>query len=242
MKISLFIPCYVDQLTPEIGFAVVDVLERLGHEVEVPSGQTCCGQPAMNNGYEDETRTVARHILKVFADSEAVVIPSGSCGATIKHFYPELFAGRPEEAQAKALAAKTWEFSEFLVDVLKLEDVGARFPHKVTWHDGCHGLRELHIQKQPRSLLAHVQDLELIEMKEAKSCCGFGGTFAIKFPQISTAMTQVKTGSAEETGAEYIVSNDPSCMLQIQGYLEKQGSSLKCLHLAQVLAKTSSDG
>ncbi|MDA3872882.1 MAG: (Fe-S)-binding protein [Kiritimatiellae bacterium] len=239
MKISLFIPCYVDQLTPEIGFAVVNVLERLGHQVEVPSGQTCCGQPAMNNGYEDETRMVARHILKVFADSEAVVIPSGSCGATIKHFYPELFAGRPEEAQAKALAAKTWEFSEFLVDVLKLEDVGARFPHKVTWHDGCHGLRELHIQKQPRTLLAHVRDLELVEMKEAKSCCGFGGTFAIKFPQISTAMTQVKTGSAEETGAEYILSNDPSCMLQIQGYLEKQGSSLQCLHLAQVLEKTS---
>ncbi|MEX2606886.1 MAG: (Fe-S)-binding protein, partial [Kiritimatiellia bacterium] len=220
MKISLFIPCYVDQLTPEIGFAVVEVLERLGHQVDVPPGQTCCGQPAMNNGYEDETRTVARHILNVFADSEAVVIPSGSCGATIKHFYPELFAGRPEEAQAKALAAKTWEFSEFLVDVLKLEDVGARFPHKVTWHDGCHGLRELHIQQQPRTLLAHVRDLELVEMKEAKSCCGFGGTFAIKFPQISTAMTQVKTGSAEETGAEYIVSNDPSCMLQIQGYLE----------------------
>jgi L-lactate dehydrogenase complex protein LldE len=242
MKISLFIPCYVDQLTPEIGFAVVEVLERLGHEVEVPPGQTCCGQPAMNNGYEDETRTVARHILKVFADSEAVVIPSGSCGATIKHFYPELFAGRPEEAEAKALASKTWEFSEFLVDVLKLEDVGARFPHKVTWHDGCHGLRELHIQKQPRTLLAHVQDLELVEMKEAKSCCGFGGTFAVKFPQISTAMTQVKTGSAEETGAEYIVSNDPSCMLQIQGYLEKQGRSLQCLHLAQVLAKTSSEG
>ncbi len=235
MKISLFIPCYVDQLNPEIGFAVAEVLEKLGHEIDVPEGQTCCGQPAMNNGYEEETRTVARHILKVFADCEAVVIPSGSCGATLKHFYPELFAGRPEEEAAKALAAKTWEFSEFLVDVLKVEDVGADFPHKVTWHDGCHGLRELHIQKQPRKLLAKVKGLELLEMKEAKSCCGFGGTFSVKFPQISTAMTQVKTTSAEETGAEFIVSNDPSCMLQIQGYLDKQGSKLKCLHLSQVL-------
>jgi len=235
MNISLFIPCYVDQLQPEIGFAVADILTKLGHEVEVPEGQTCCGQPAMNNGYEDETRTVARHILKVFEKSEAVVIPSGSCGATLKHFYPELFAGRPEEDAAKALAAKTWEFSEFLVDVLNVEDVGAEFPHKVTWHDGCHGLRELHISSQPRKLLAKVKGLELVEMKEAKSCCGFGGTFAVKFPQISTAMTQVKTTSAEETEAEYIVSNDPSCMLQIQGYLDKQGSKLKCLHLSQVL-------
>jgi len=235
MKVSLFIPCYVDQLHPEIGFSVARVLERLGHEVEVPRGQTCCGQPAMNNGYEDETRPVARHQLKVFADSEAVVIPSGSCGAMIKHFYPELFAGRPEEEEAKALAAKTWEFSEFLVDVLKVEDVGARFPHKVTWHDGCHGLRELHIRTQPRRLLGKVKDLELVEMDEARSCCGFGGTFAVKFPQISTAMTQVKVLSALETEAEYIVSNDPSCMLQIQGYLEKQGHKLNCLHLAQVL-------
>lgn len=235
MHVSLFAPCYVDQLTPHIGFAVAEVLESLGHTVDVPEGQTCCGQPAMNTGYEDEARDVARHILRVFAHSEAVVIPSGSCGATLRHFYPELFAGRPEEDDAKALADKTWEFSEFLVDKLKVEDVGARFPHKITWHDGCHGLRELHIRNQPRKLLAKVRDLELVEMREAKSCCGFGGTFAVKFPQISTAMTQVKTTSAEETGAEYIVSNDPSCMLQIQGYLDKQKSPLKCLHLSEVL-------
>jgi L-lactate dehydrogenase complex protein LldE len=235
MNVSLFIPCYVDQLNPEIGFAVASVLEKLGHSIDVPEGQTCCGQPAMNTGYEDETRKVARHILKVFAKSDAVVIPSGSCGAMIKHFYTELFAGRPEEAEAKALAEKTWEFSQFLVDKLGVEDLGARFPHKVTWHDGCHGLRELHIQDQPRKLLAKVKDLELVEMREAKSCCGFGGTFAVKFPKISTAMTQVKTTSAQETEAEYIISNDPSCMLQIQGYLDKQGIDLKCLHLSQVL-------
>lgn len=235
MRTYLFVPCYVDQLQPEIGFAVAEVLEKLGHEVIVPEGQTCCGQPALNNGYEDETRTVARHVMKVFADCDAVVIPSGSCGATLRHFVPELFKDQPEEEAAKALAAKTWEFSEFLVDQLGVEDLGARFPHKVTWHDGCHGLRELHIQDQPRKLLAKVRDLELVEMSEAKSCCGFGGTFAVKFPQISTAMTEVKTTSAADTGAEFIVSNDPSCMLQIQGYLDKQGSPMRCLHLSQVL-------
>jgi L-lactate dehydrogenase complex protein LldE len=237
MRVSLFVPCFVDQLQPEIAFAVAEVLEQLGHQVEVPEGQTCCGQPALNNGYQEEARQVARHVLRVFADSDAVVIPSGSCGAMLKHFVPELFAEREEEAEAKALAAKTWEFSEFLVDVLKVEDVGARFPHKVTWHDGCHGLRELQIRDQPRRLLAKVRDLELVEMTEARSCCGFGGTFSVKFPQISTAMTQVKAASAAETGAEYILSNDPSCMLQIQGYLDRQGQNQRCLHLAQVLCR-----
>ncbi len=236
MRISLFIPCYVDQLRPDIGFAVATVLRRLGHTIDVPERQTCCGQPAMNTGYEDEARKVARHMLRAFADASHVVVPSGSCGAMVRHFYPQLFAGHPEEASAKALAARTWEFSEFLVDVLKVRDVGARFPHKVTWHDGCHGLRELRIAHQPRALLRHVKGLELVEMGEARSCCGFGGTFAVKFPEISTAMTQVKAASAQETGAEFIVSNDPSCMLQIQGYLDKQKSRLRCLHLSEVLA------
>jgi L-lactate dehydrogenase complex protein LldE len=235
MRVSLFVPCYVDQLTPRVALSVAKVLRRLGHVVEAPSGQTCCGQPALNTGYEEEARVVARHVLKVFADSEAVVIPSGSCGAMIKHFYPELFAGQPEEADAKALAARTWEFSEFLVDVLKVGSTGSRFPYKVTFHDGCHGLRELRINHQPRKLLKAVAGLELIEMREARSCCGFGGTFAVKFPQISTSMAQVKCVSAKDTGAKFIVSNDPSCMLQIQGYLDKQGIPMHCLHLAEVL-------
>lgn len=237
MKISLFIPCYVDQLKPEIGFAVAEVLERLGHGIEVPSGQTCCGQPALNTGYEDEARAVAAHFLKVFAGCEAVVTPSGSCAAMVKHFYVELFKGRPEEAAAREMAKKTWEFSEFLVDVLGVKDVGARFPHKVTVHDGCHGLRELKIHHQPRSLLRSVKDLEIVEMREARSCCGFGGTFAVKFPKISTSMAQVKCASVRETGAEIIVSNDPSCMLQIQGYLDHEKIPVKCLHLAEVLVQ-----
>jgi len=236
MKISLFIPCYVDQLRPDIGFSVVKVLRSLGHEIDVPPDQTCCGQPALNTGYEDEARAVARHFLKVFSACEHVVTPSGSCAAMVKHFYPELFRGLPEEAQSKELAARTWEFSEFLADVLKVKDVGACFPHKVTLHDGCHGLRELRIQHQPRSLLRAVEGLELVEMREARSCCGFGGTFAVKFPKISTSMAQVKCASARETGAEFIVSNDPSCMLQIQGYLDKEKIPMRCLHLSEVLA------
>jgi len=237
MNISLFIPCYVDQLKPEIGFAVAEVLEGLGHGVDVPENQTCCGQPALNTGYNDEARQVAAHFLKVFADSGAVVTPSGSCAAMVRHFYLELFKGRPEEAAARAMAAKTWEFSEFLVDVLKVKEVGARFPHKVTIHDGCHGLRELKINHQPRTLLRAVEGLEMVEMREARSCCGFGGTFAVKFPKISTSMAQVKCASAKETGAEYIVSNDPSCMLQIQGYLDHEKIPMTCLHLAEVLVK-----
>lgn len=237
MRVSLFIPCYVDQLKPEIGFAVAEVFERLGHEVDVPSGQTCCGQPALNTGYNDEARAVARHFLKVFAACEMVVTPSGSCAAMVKHFYPELFQGRPEEADAKAMAAKTWEFSESLVDVLGVKDLGASFPHRVTVHDGCHGLRELKIQHQPRTLLRAVKDLELVEMREARSCCGFGGTFAVKFPKISTSMAQVKCASARETGAEYVISNDPSCMLQIQGYLDREKIPITCLHLAEVLVR-----
>ena len=237
MNVSLFIPCYVDQLKPEIGFAVAEVLERLGHSIDVPADQTCCGQPAMNTGYNDEARQVASHFLKVFGGCEAVVTPSGSCAAMVRHFYPELFKGDPREKAARALAAKTWEFSEFVVDVLGLKALGARFPHKVTFHDGCHGLRELKVHHQPRSLLRAVEGLELLEMREARSCCGFGGTFAVKFPKISTSMAQVKCASARETGAEFIVSNDPSCMLQIQGYLDHEKIPMSCLHLAEVLVK-----
>lgn len=237
MCISLFIPCYVDQLQPQIGFAVAKVLKNLGHELVVPEDQTCCGQPAMNTGYEAEARKVARHFLKVFGDSEAIVVPSGSCAAMVRHFYLSLFQGEPEEETARRVAKKTWEFSEFLVDVLKVKDVGAKFPHKVTVHDGCHGLRELKINHQPRTLLRAVEGLELVEMREARGCCGFGGTFAVKFPKISSSMAQVKCVSAQETGARFLVSNDPSCMLQIQGYLDKQGMQMRCMHLAEVLQR-----
>ena len=238
MNISLFIPCFVDQFYPQVGMSIVRILERLGHTVEYPEEQTCCGQPAYNSGYWHEARAVAERQMAVFREAESVVIASGSCGAMVKVFYPELFHGHPREAEAKALAAKTFEFSDFLVNKLRVLDVGARFPGRATFHDGCHGLRELQLKNPPRELLRHVQGLELTEMKEAETCCGFGGTFAVKFPMISTAMGEVKCASIAETGADFVISNDSSCLMQIQGVLERQGKSTKTLHLAEVLART----
>jgi L-lactate dehydrogenase complex protein LldE len=236
MLVSLFIPCFVDQLTPAVGLAVASVLERLGHSVEFRSAQTCCGQPAFNAGYWDQAREVARHALEVFADAEAVVGPSGSCVAMMRVFYPQLFAGTPEETAALDLASRTFEFSEFLVTKLGVTDVGARFPHRVTYHDGCHGLRELRLRDEPRALLRAVRDLELVECDEPESCCGFGGLFSVKFPMVSTAMAEVKAGSLERTGCDYIVSSDPSCQLQLDGWLAKQGRRPRTIHLAEVLA------
>jgi L-lactate dehydrogenase complex protein LldE len=238
VKISLFIPCFVDQFYPQVGMSIVQVLERLGHTVDYPEAQTCCGQPAFNSGYWDEARTMAERQMAVFRDAENVVIASGSCGAMVKIFYPELFHGQPREAEAKTLAAKTFEFSDFLVNKLGVVDVGAKFPGLATFHDGCHGLRELGAKKPPRQLLAHVKGLELVEMKEAETCCGFGGTFAVKFPMISTAMGEVKCASIAETGADFVISNDSSCLMQIRGILDKQGKNAKALHLAEVLAQT----
>lgn len=229
---------------PEVGVAVTEVLERLGCDVIFRKQQTCCGQPAFNSGFHDEARAVGEHMLDVFAedlkDNETfLVVPSGSCGAMTKVFYPQLFSGTAREAEAAAIADRTFEFSQFLVDKLGVTDVGASFPHRVTFHDGCHGLRELNVHAAPRQLLSQVHGLELVEMTEAATCCGFGGTFAVKFPQISTAMGQVKCDSALATEAEYVVSNDPSCLMQIRGLMEKRGDKLKTLHLAEVLNRVN---
>jgi L-lactate dehydrogenase complex protein LldE len=237
VTITLFIPCFVDALFPRAGISVVQILERLGHQVVCPEEIACCGQPAFNSGYWDEARAVAVNVLARLKDAEAVVIVSGSCGAMVKKFYPQLFANTPQAELAKQVSARIWEFSDFLVTQLGVTDLGARFPAKVTFHDGCHGLRELGIKKQPRALLAKVRDLQLVEMSEAETCCGFGGTFAAKFPAISTAMGEVKCASAIETGADYIVSNDLSCLMHQQGLLSRQGSKLKTIHLAEVLAQ-----
>jgi L-lactate dehydrogenase complex protein LldE len=220
---------------PKVAISMVKILEKLGHTVECPDEIACCGQPAYNSGYWDEARAVATKVLDRLKDTEAVVIASGSCGAMLHVFYPELFAGTPHEPAAKLLAKKSFEFSDFLVTRLGVTDLGANFPAKVTFHDGCHGLRELGTQDQPRRLLAKVQGLKLIEMQE-KICCGFGGTFATKFPMISTAMGEVKCAQAQGTGADYIVSNDSSCLMHIQGLLDRQGSRLKTIHLAEILA------
>jgi len=218
--------------------SMVQVLERLGHTVDFPEAQTCCGQPAFNSGYWDEARAVAERQMSVFRDAETVVIASGSCGAMVKVFYPELFRYQRHEKEARSFAAKTFEFSDFLVNQLGVLDVGARFPGRATFHDGCHGLRELGLKAPPRRLLQHVRGLKLVEMKEAGTCCGFGGTFAVKFPTISTAMGEVKCASIAETGADYVISNDSSCLMQIRGVLDRQGKPTKTLHLAEVLAQT----
>src|SRR5215470_10525154 len=223
---------------PKVGISIVQILERLGHTIGCPEDLACCGQPAFNSGYWDEARAVGVKVLEKLKNAEVVVIASGSCGAMLKVFYPELFAGTPQAEAAEKLAKKCFEFSDFLVTKLGVTDLGARFPAKVTFHDGCHGLRELGNKKQARVLLSKVQGLELIEMKDAEVCCGFGGTFATKFPMISTAMGEVKCASAEETGAEYIVSNDSSCLMHVQGLLDRKSYKLKTIHLAEVLAQS----
>jgi L-lactate dehydrogenase complex protein LldE len=235
MTVTLFIPCFVDLMYPRVGISMVQILEKLGHKVEYPNELACCGQPGFNSGYWDEARTVALPVLQRLKNAEAVVIASGSCGAMLKVFYPQLFAGTEHAADAKKLSAACFEFSDFLVSRLGVTDLGARFPAKVTFHDGCHGLRELGIKQSPRALLARVRGLELVEMRDAETCCGFGGAFAAKFPMISTAMGEVKCASAFETGAEYIVSNDSSCLMHVQGLLDKEGRKLKTIHLAEVL-------
>ena len=234
MTVTLFIPCFIDALYPRAGISMVEILERLGHVVVCPEDLACCGQPPFNSGYWDEARAIARPVLEKLADAEIIVIGSGSCGAMLKNFYPELFAGTPQLELAQAVSARTWEFSEFLVKKLGVTELGAKFTHKITYHDGCHALRELRIKQSPRALLARVAGLELVEMKE-EVCCGFGGTFAAKFPMISTAMGEVKCANARETGAEYLVSGDLSCLMHIQGLLSRQGNPLKTIHLAEVL-------
>jgi L-lactate dehydrogenase complex protein LldE len=238
MTITLFIPCFVDLMYPKVGISMVHILERLGHKVRCPEEIVCCGQPAFNAGYWDESRAVAGKVLDRLKDAEAVVIASGSCGAMLRVFYPDLFSGTVHSREAKMLAGKCHEFSDFLVNRLGVTDVGARFPARVTFHDGCHGLRELGNKKPARALLAKVRDLEFVEMKDAETCCGFGGTFAAKFPMISTAMGEVKCASAFATGAQYIVSNDSSCLMQVQGLLDRQKSSVKTIHLAEILAQS----
>jgi len=236
-RVSLFVTCIVDQLFPRVGIAMADVLEQLGYRVDFPQDQTCCGQPAFNSGYRAEARTVARHFLDTFETSEAVVVPSGSCTSMVVHHYAELFRKEPETlARVHALEKRVWEFSTFLTEVAGVEDVGARMDAVVTFHDGCHGLRELGVKGAPRRLLARVRGLELREMTPAEECCGFGGTFAVKFAELSGAMAATKIDAILRTGAHTVVSLDPSCLMQIQGALSRAGSRVNTMHLAEVLA------
>jgi L-lactate dehydrogenase complex protein LldE len=236
-RVSIFVTCIVDQLFPQVGMAMATVLERLGYGVDFPEDQTCCGQPAFNTGYRDEARSVARHFLRVFREAETIVVPSGSCTSMIAHHYCELFADEPEWlAEAQRLEGRVWEFSKFLTEVAQAEDVGARLDKVVAFHDSCHGLRELHIKEGPRRLLSRVRGLTLREMDTAEECCGFGGTFSVKFPEISGGMARTKIDSIVRCGAEAVVGIDVSCLLQIRGALSRAGLPVETMHLAEVLA------
>jgi L-lactate dehydrogenase complex protein LldE len=236
-RVSLFVTCIVDQVFPQVGIAITQVLGRLGYQVDFPEAQTCCGQPAFNSGYTEEARKIARHFLKVFRDSEYIIVPSGSCTSMISHHFADIFQHDPKLlAEAHALEPRVWEFSRFLLEAAGVEDVGARFPGVVTYHDSCHALRELRIQAGPRKLLAKVRGLTLAEMSTAQECCGFGGTFSIKFPEVSGAMGRTKIESIQKTGASTVVSIDSGCLMQLQGVIDRAGLPIRTLHLAEVLA------
>jgi L-lactate dehydrogenase complex protein LldE len=240
MRVALFVTCLVDQLWPAVGHATVRVLRRAGCEVAFDPRQTCCGQPAFNSGYCGDARNVARALLQQMdtSDAEALVIPSGSCTAMVKHL-PELFASEPHwRERAEWLAAKTWELSAFLIHVLEQDDFGAEFEGRVSWHDACHGLRELGLKDEPRRLLRNVKGLELIDAEACDTCCGFGGTFSVKYPEISVAMADRKLDVVQRLELDAIVSGDVSCLMQLGGRLQTLGSSVRTLHLAEVLAGT----
>lgn len=237
--IALFIPCFVDQLNPAVGIDMARVLRRIGYAVRFPEAQTCCGQPAFNSGYWREARPVAERFVRVFRDADAIVCPSGSCTTMVRNFYPELLAGTPILAEAKSVAARVYECCEFLIKIAKVTDVGASFPHRVTYHDACHALRELHLKQEPRELLRHVRGLEVVEMPYCEECCGFGGTFATKFPMISSAMGETKSINVEASGAEYVTSTDSSCLMHIDGILRLRKSSARTIHVASILAQTA---
>ena len=237
MRISLFVTCLADTVAPEAGIAVVRLLERLGHEVEFRREQTCCGQLHLNTGYRSEARELARRFVRVFADAEVVVAPSASCVATVRDLYPGLAEGDPAfEREVAELAPRVLELSELLVGRLGLEDVGAAFPHRVTYHPTCHSLRMLHVGDAPYRLLRAVRGLELVELPEAAECCGFGGTFAIKNAETSAAILADKVRHIEETGAEVCTAADSSCLLHIGGALSRSGTGVRTAHLAEILA------
>jgi L-lactate dehydrogenase complex protein LldE len=235
--VQLFITCIIDTLYPEVGQAVVNVLERASVWVEMPAGQTCCGQPAFNAGMRRDALGMARHTIKTFeAAPGLVVMPSGSCTAMVRHGYLELFDGDAQWLRrARALAERTYEFSEFLVDYLGVTDLGARFPGRVTYHSSCHLLRDLGVDRQPRALLGAVKDLQLVELPFSDECCGFGGVFSVEHPEISAAMLERKLANIETSAAPVVVSCDAGCMTNINGGLQRQNRRQRALHLAQVL-------
>jgi L-lactate dehydrogenase complex protein LldE len=238
VKAQLFITCLGENFYSNVLKDMVTVLEHLGMQCEFPEGQTCCGQPFYNGGFQSQTVSLARNWLRVFGHTDGyIVAPSGSCAEFARHRYPEMFPrGTPEHQLAVETAARTFEFTEFLTHVLKVTDVGARFPHKVTYHASCHTLRGIGLREEPKQLLRAVKDLELIALNEEETCCGFGGVFSVIYPEVSSAMMEAKIKNIEASGAEYVVVGEPGCLMNIAGGLNKVGARVKPLHLIQILA------
>lgn len=235
MKVSLFVTCLADVFYPGVGQDTVEVLERLGCEVDFPEAQTCCGQPAFNSGYHEDTKKAAKHTIKTFAHSDYVVLPSGSCAAML-HEYEELLHGEPEwQARARKLSEKTYEFTQFLVNILKVEKVGATYQGKATYHTSCHMTRLLKEKEAPFKLLEQVDGLELEPLPNKETCCGFGGTFSVKMPTISEQMVEEKARNVERTGAEVLIGADCGCLMNIGGRIERNGQPVQIKHIAQIL-------
>lgn len=236
-RVALFVTCLVDLFRPSVGFATVKLLEDAGCTVEVPPLQTCCGQPAYNTGDRATTRAIAAQVIDAFEGYDAVVAPSGSCGGMLSHHYPALFEDDPAmKRRAEDLANRSYELTSFLVDVLGVKTVAARYDGAVTYHDSCSGLRELGVKQQPRGLLGSVQGLKLREMNTPEVCCGFGGTFCVKYPEISNAMVGEKSADITATGADTLLAGDLGCLMNMAGKLQRQGSTIRVRHVAEVLA------
>src|SRR6478609_1535805 len=236
MNVQIFIPCFVDQLYPSVGFNMVKVLEKAGCAVSYNSNQTCCGQPAFNAGFWGEAKDVCKKFLKDFSGDEYIVAPSASCVGFVRNYYKKLFEHSIHEAEVRKIQPRIFELSDFLVNVLHFTDFNASFEAVATYHDSCAALRECNLKQEPRLLLNNVKGLQLVEMNDVETCCGFGGTFAVKFEPISIAMADQKVINAAETKAEYIISTDMSCLMHIDGYRKHKGVEIQVLHLADVLA------
>jgi L-lactate dehydrogenase complex protein LldE len=239
-RVSLFITCMVDMLYPETGMSVVEVLRHLGVEVDFPMAQTCCGQPAFNGGYRHEARRMAEQFLRAFKDAEVIVTPSGSCEAMIRHEYPVLFSDDPDLLkEAERLAGITWEFTEFIVNGLGINDLHGRLPQpqKYAFHDSCHGLRIMGLKQAGRMLVGNLENATIVPWDNSEICCGFGGLFSVKMADVSGAMLRSKMEHVEQSGADVILSGDVSCLTHINGGLEKRGSSMRVKHIADVLAE-----
>ena len=236
MVVDIFIPCFIDQVYPETGMNMVKILEKIGLEVRYNPNQTCCGQSAFNNGFWDEAKLIGEKFIKDFPANRPIICPSASCVGFVRNYYDQLFYNSALHNEYQLIKKNMYEFSDFLVNVLKIKDMGATFPHTITYHDSCAALREYGLTVEPRTLLSHVRGLKLIEMKENNNCCGASTSFSLKHENISTVMVEQKVQNALATGAQYIVSTDASCLLHQEGYIKKQKLPIKTIHLIDVLA------